>query len=262
MSEIKNLIEPKSHDPYNRYNITEYLSCIKESHLEFFKYMAETGFEKYNKTDFLRKTIKQFSKKLFNNLAEEDKSLVQNRNYDVAPNLTPDEIQDLVWKWQGNVMEIIAGWMFQKCNPFADRYVFDKMCGDDKNDVGVDGWMRSTANRNFFIAIQVKYRFENEVKWNDQITKAIALTDEKVRTLYQNNQLTDAEWCKWGKQIQRRAILVTTTKLSNSVDRAIGTNAFDVVDENTLLKHLGMKDNVNPNKEYWESLYTYLTELN
>lgn len=102
---------------------------------------------------------------------------------------------------------------------------------------------------------QVKYRFEKDVKWNDQITKALALTDERVRKLYQANQLTDQDWCIWGKQIQRRAVLVTTTKLSDSVTNAIGTDAFDVIDETVLLEYIGKKNNVNPNKEFWETLF-------
>lgn len=255
MSELKNLIKPEAHDPYHKYGIVPYLAAMSNQHIAFFEYMAKEGFDKYNKADFLRKTIMKYSKDLFTRIKNEDQSLDVNRNYMVAPNLTDEDIQNIVWKWQGNVMEIIAGYMFMTCNPFNDRYSFDEMCGDDKNDVGVDGWLRSTTNRNFFIGIQVKYRFEKDVKWNDQITKALALTDERVRKLYQANQLTDQDWCIWGKQIQRRAVLVTTTKLSDSVTNAIGTDAFDVIDETVLLEYIGKKNNVNPNKEFWETLF-------
>lgn len=253
MSDIKNLIKPEAHDPYHEYGIVPYLKSMTNIHIKFFEYMKNEGFDKYNKTDFLRKTISKFSNDLKKCIKEEDQSLT--RNMQVAPLLTDNDIQHIVWKWQGNVMEIIAGHMFETCNPFNDRYTFDEMCGDDKNDVGVDGWLRSTVNRNFFIGIQVKYRFEKEVKWNDQITKALALTDERVRKLYQANQLTDKDWCTWGKQIQRRAVLVTTTKLSDSVTNAIGTDAFDVIDETVLLEYIGKKNNVNSNKEFWETLY-------
>ena len=112
MSDIKNLIKAKSHDPYREFEIVNYLACFENAHKEFFKFMAEKGYELYKKKDYLRKTISDFAKKLKHDIKEQDLSLVEGRNYSVAPSLSDDDVQRLVWKWQGNLMEIITGWMF------------------------------------------------------------------------------------------------------------------------------------------------------
>lgn len=259
MSDIKNLIKPKAHDPYNQFPIVPYLTCLENAHIELFKFMAEKGFELYKKPDYLRKVISDFAKKLKKDIYTQDQALTINRNYLVAPNLDDDEIQKLVWKWQGNIMEIIAGWMFMNnLHPYTAEFSFDEMCGDDRKDMGVDGWVRSTVNRNFFYGIQVKYRFEKDVNWNDQITKCAFLTEQRVRQLYQDNQLNDQDWINWGKQIQKRVILVTTTKLSDLVVDTVSKNVFYVIDENILLSYLGMEKNVNPKKEIWTDLFNYI----
>ena len=259
MSDIKNLIKAKSHDPYREFEIVSYLTCFETAHKEFFKFMAEKGHELYKKKDYLRKTISDFAKKLKHDIKEQDLTLVEGRNYLVAPNLSDDDVQRLVWKWQGNLMEIIAGWMFMNnLHPYTADFTFDEMCGDDRKDMGVDGWVRSTVCRNFFYGVQVKYRFEKDVNWNDQITKCAFLTEQRIRQLYQDNQLTDEEWVKWGKQIQKRVILVTTTGLSDLVVETVSKNVFYVIDENILLHYLGMENNVNPKKVIWENLYNYI----
>ena len=84
------------------------------------------------------------------------------------------------------------------------------------------------------------------------------MTEQRIRQLYQDNQLTDEEWIKWGKQIQKRVILVTTTGLSDLVIDTISKNVFYVIDENILLYYLGMENNVNPKKVIWENLYDYI----
>ena len=64
--------------------------------------------------------------KSIHDIKEQDLSLVEGRNYLVAPNLSDDDIQRLVWKWQGNIMEIIAGWMFMNnLHPYTADFVFD-----------------------------------------------------------------------------------------------------------------------------------------
>ena len=47
MSDIKNLIKAKSHDPYREFEIVSYLTCFETAHKEFFKFMAEKGYELY-----------------------------------------------------------------------------------------------------------------------------------------------------------------------------------------------------------------------
>ena len=56
MSDIKNLIKAKSHDPYREFEIVSYLTCFETAHKEFFKFMAEKGYELYKKKDYLRKS--------------------------------------------------------------------------------------------------------------------------------------------------------------------------------------------------------------
>ena len=47
MSDIKNLITAKAHDPYREFEIVNYLTCIENAHKAFFKFMAEQGYELY-----------------------------------------------------------------------------------------------------------------------------------------------------------------------------------------------------------------------
>ena len=49
MSDIKNLITAKAHDPYREFEIVNYLTCIENAHKAFFKFMAEQGYELYKK---------------------------------------------------------------------------------------------------------------------------------------------------------------------------------------------------------------------
>lgn len=258
---IKELALSKALDPYHKKEngIVEYLVTPYTIMKEFFDYMQSNGYALYNKVDYLRKIIMSYSTKLKNAIKDEDEKLVDGRNYNVAPKLTDEAIMNLVWKWQGNVMEIIAGNMFiQKCHPFTNKYMFDQWVGNDITDAGVDGWLRHNVggnSSNFFIGVQVKYRFEKNIKWNDQITKALALTDERMRELYSNNVISDSEWCYWGKQIKRRALIVTTTKISDTITKNIGTNAYDKIDEDDLLEYLGCMKNINGNKLFWEKTY-------
>jgi hypothetical protein len=219
---------------------------------QFFEFMAAKGWDLYVKTDYLRNVIESYSVKMKNLLKEEDSKIVVDRDYKIMPKLTGNELELIRHKWKGNLMEIIAEEMFkQKCHPFRNKYDFCEWTGQDVNDSGVDGWCRHTANKRFYIGIQVKYRFNTDVKWNDQITKALALTDQKVKDLYRANKLTDKEWCRWGKDIVRRAILVTTTKVSDSITNNIGINAFDKIDEDDLLEYLGKAKGINGNHEFW-----------
>ena len=73
MSDIKNLIKAKSHDPYREFEIVSYLTCFETAHKEFFKFMAEKGYELYKKKDYLRKTISDFAKKLKHDIKDEKK---------------------------------------------------------------------------------------------------------------------------------------------------------------------------------------------
>ena len=84
------------------------------------------------------------------------------------------------------------------------------------------------------------------------------MTEQRIRQLYQDNQLTDEEWVKCGKQIQKRVILVITTGLSDLVVETVSKNVFYVIDENILLHYLGIENNVNPKKVIWENLYNYI----
>ena len=72
MSDIKNLIKAKSHDPYREFEIVSYLTCFETAHKAFFKFMAEQGYELYKKKDYLRKTISDFAKKLKHDIKEQD----------------------------------------------------------------------------------------------------------------------------------------------------------------------------------------------
>jgi len=261
MSNFKELITSAALDPYHKREngIIHYMQSPSKIALEFFNFMQSTGYNLYNSTDYLREIIMSYSTKLINELKIEDNSLTDGRNYKVAPKLTKAVLQNLQWKWQGNIMEIIAGNMFsQNCHPFTNKYTFSEWVGNSKEDAGVDGWLKHAAkgnNSKFFIGVQVKYRFEKSVKWNDQITKAVALTDERVRTLFRDGQLTKDEWIDWGLNVNRRALIVTTTKVSDSITSAIGSQAFDKIDEDDLLKYLGCPNNKNQNKTFWENTY-------
>ena len=81
----------------------------------------------------------------------------------------------------------------------------------------------------------------------------MAITEQAVRRMYRDNVLTDAEWCKWGKEIPARSIIVTTTKISDTVERAVGLESYDWIDSDDMLKYLRKKNGNNGNKLFWEN---------
>lgn len=257
MNEFTNLSESKALDPYQDKDlkVVSMLKSPKQGMIDFFTYMAEEGWDRYFKEEFLRNRIAEYSVKTIENLYNEDtvETFTGGRNYKVLPKLQDKDAKRLMWKWQGNLMEIIAGNMFrQKVHPLTDKYELEKWTGDDKDDMGVDGWCQHVSNPKFKIGVQVKYRLEKDVKWNDQISKCMAITEQTVRQMYRDNILTDAEWCKWGKEIPARSIIVTTTKISDTVDRAVGKESYDYIDSERMLKSIGKKNKNNGNKLFWE----------
>lgn len=255
--EFKLLSESKALDPYQDKSIkvVSRLKSPRQGMIDFFTYMAETGWERYIKEDFLRKEISRFSVKTIENLYNEDtaETFTGGRNYDVLPKLQKQDAKRLMWKWQGNLMEIIAGNMFrQKVHPLTNKYELECWAGDSKEDMGVDGWCQHVSNSKFKIGIQVKYRLEKDIKWNDQISKCMAITEQTVRQLYRDNVLTDKEWCQWGKEIPARSIIVTTTKIGDTVDRAVGKESYDWIDSNDMLKYIGKLNGNDGNKLFWE----------
>ena len=80
----------------------------------------------------------------------------------------------------------------------------------------------------------------------------MAITEQTVRKMYRDNTLTDAEWCKWGKEIPARSFIVTTTKIGDTVDRAVGKESYDYIDSERMLKSIGKKNKNNGNKLFWE----------
>ena len=188
MSEFTNLSESKALDPYQDKDlkVVSKLKSPKQGMIDFFTYMAEEGWDKYVKEDFLRNLIAEYSVKTIENLYNEDtaETFTGSRNYKVLPKLQDKDAKRLMWKWQGNLMEIIAGNMFrQKVHPLTAKYELEKWTGDDKDDMGVDGWCRHVSNPKFKIGVQVKYRLEKDVKWNDQISKCMAITEQTVRRM-------------------------------------------------------------------------------
>lgn len=257
MSEFTNLSESKALDPYQDKDlkVVSKLKSPKQGMIDFFTYMAEEGWDRYVKEEFLRNRIAEYSVKTIENLYNEDtaETFTGRRNYKVLPKLQDKDAKRLMWKWQGNLMEIIAGNMFrQKVHPLTDKYELEKWAGDDKDDMGVDGWCQHVSNPKFKIGVQVKYRLEKDVKWNDQISKCMAITEQTVRRMYRDNELTDAEWCKWGKEIPARSIIVTTTKIGDTVDRAVGKESYDYIDSERMLKSIGKKNKNNGNKLFWK----------
>lgn len=257
MSEFTNLSESKALDPYQDKDlkVVSMLKSPKQGMIDFFTYMAEEGWDRYVKEEFLRNRIAEYSVKTIENLYNEDtvETFTGGRNYKVLPKLQDKDAKRLMWKWQGNLMEIIAGNMFrQKVHPLTAKYELEKWTGDDKDDMGVDGWCQHVSNPKFKIGVQVKYRLEKDVKWNDQISKCMAITEQTVRQMYRDNILTDTEWCKWGKEIPARSIIVTTTKISDTVDRAVGKESYDYIDSERMLKSIGKKNKNNGNKLFWE----------
>lgn len=257
MNEFINLSESKALDPYQDKDlkVVSMLKSPKQGMIDFFTYMAEEGWDRYVKEEFLRNRIAEYSVKTIENLYNEDtvETFTGGRNYKVLPKLQDKDAKRLMWKWQGNLMEIIAGNMFrQKVHPLTAKYELEKWTGDDKDDMGVDGWCQHVSNPKFKIGVQVKYRLEKDVKWNDQISKCMAITEQIVRQMYRDNILTDAEWCKWGKEIPARSIIVTTTKISDTVDRAVGKESYDYIDSERMLKSIGKKNKNNGNKLFWE----------
>ena len=255
--EFKLLSESKALNPYQDkiIRVVSSLKSPRQGMIDFFTYMAETGWEKYIKEDFLRNEISRFSIKTIQNTYDEDKqeTFGGKRNYDVFESLYVKYFDRLMWKWQGNLMEIIAGNMFrQKVHPLTNKYELECWSGDSKEDMGVDGWCQHVSNPKFKIGIQVKYRLEKDIKWNDQISKCIAITEQTVRQLYRDNVLTDAEWCKWGKEIPARSIIVTTTKIGDTVDRAVGKESYDWIDSDDMLKYIGKPNGNDGNKLFWK----------
>lgn len=255
--EFKPLSESIALDPYQDKDlkIVSKLKSPKQGMIDFFTYMVEEGWDKYVKEDFLRNCIAKYSVKTIENLYNEDtvETFTGGRNYKVLPKLQDKDAKRLMWKWQGNLMEIIAGNMFrQKVHPLTAKYELEKWTGNDKDDMGVDGWCQHVSNPKFKIGVQVKYRLEKDVKWNDQISKCMAITEQTVRQMYRDNILTDTEWCKWGKEIPARSIIVTTTKISDTVERAVGLESYDWIDSDDMLKYLGKKNGNNGNKLFWE----------
>lgn len=254
---FKNLTLPAAHDPYHRHAVVPYLNCLTEYHIKFFEYMSNTGYDEYVTRTFLSNKIAEFGKKLLKDISAHESIDDPNRNYTVAPKLTHDDIMSIVWKWEGNLMEIIAGNVLSQIpGLLSNRYVFDKMCGDEQNDFGVDGWVHHQSNKKFRIGVQVKFRKEKEVHWNDQISKCVAITESEVRKYYTQGEMTDAEWCSWGKDVSRRAILITSTALHTSVNQAVGDFMFEVIDAEDLLQNIGKKNNTNPHKEFWDNCLT------
>lgn len=257
MSEFKLLSESKALDPYQDkfIKVVSSLKCPRQGMINFLSWMAETGWEQYIKEDFLRETISKFSVDTINKTFDEDimETFDGKRNYDVLPKLQERDFNRLMWKWQGNLMEIIAGNMFrQKVHPLTNKYELECWAGDSKEDMGVDGWCQHVSNPKFKVGIQVKYRLERDIKWNDQISKCMAITEQTVRQLYRDNVLTDKEWCQWGKKIPARSIIVTTTKIGDTVDRAVGRESYDWIDSDDMLKYIGKPNGNDGNKLFWE----------
>lgn len=255
MSEFKTLAESKALNPYQdiTLRVISMLSTPYQSMIDFFTYMAQEGCEKYIKEDYLRNCISEFSRKMIKDLYQEDanETFLGKRTFWRLRDIDRNRI---MWKWQGNLMEIIAGNMFrQKVHPLTAKYELEKWTGVDKDDMGVDGWCQHVSNPKFKIGVQVKYRLEKDVKWNDQISKCMAITEQTVRQMYRDNILTDVEWCKWGKEIPARSIIVTTTKISDTVERAVGLESYDWIDSDDMLKYIGKKNGNNGNKLFWEN---------
>ena len=256
--EFKALSESKALNPYqdNALNVVSKLKSTRQGMIDFFTYMVEDGWKKYTKENFLKNRIEEFSLKTIKNLYEEDKTETFNgkRNYETLPKLQYKDFYRLLWKWQGNLMEIIAGNMFQQnVHPFRDKYEFDCWEGNSKNDMGVDGWVQHTSNPKFKIGIQVKYRFEKNIKWNDQISKCIAITQQNACQMAMDGVFTLDECISWMREIPAKSIIVTTTKIGDTIDRAIGKNSYDYIDSERLLKCIGKKNGNNGNKLFWEN---------
>lgn len=256
MSEFKVLSESKALDPYQdkAIKVVSKLKSPRQGMIDFFTYMAETGWNEYIKEDYLRKIISKFSIKTIENLYNEDtvETFTGGRNYYVLPKLQEQDEKRLMWKWQGNLMEIIAGNMFrQKVHPLTNKYELECWTGDSKDDMGVDGWCQHVSNPKFKIGCQVKYRLEKDVKWNDQISKSIAITEQTTRQLYRDGVISDAEWCQWGK-IPARSIIVTTTGISDTIERAIGIESYDWIDSKDMLRYIGKPNGNDGNKLFWE----------
>lgn len=218
--------------------------------------MRKTGYDEYIRPDFLSEVVHEHAKEMIDNFQSEQQYTRSNRNLDVAPDLTSGELIDLMYKFEGNLMEIIAGNVLSQIpGILGNKYTFERVCGNDKNDYGVDGWVHHQANPKFKVGVQVKFRTNKEVKWNDQITKCVALTEENARKFYRNGLMTDKEWCSWGKDVPHRAIIVTTTDLDKNVINAIGNFAFEQINKDKLWANIGKKNNTNPHRDFWENCW-------
>jgi len=255
--EFKPLSESTALDPYQdiKLKVISKLSVPSQAMLDFFTYMAEKGWNLYIKEDFLRNCISEFSQKMIKDLYQEDvnETFMGKRNYLILPRLCDSDRNRIMWKWQGNLMEIIAGNMFkQKVHPFTNKYELDCWVGNSKDDMGVDGWAQHVANPKFKIGIQVKYRQEKDIKWNDQISKCIAITHRYADQLARDGIFTDKECIEWMREIPAKSIIVTTTKIGDTVDRAVGKESYDYIDSDCMLKSIGKKNKNNGNKLFWE----------
>lgn len=255
---FNSLTTNKAHDPYQWHSVVSdcNLTSISKQYIKFFDYMRTTGYNEYDKKTFLANVIHEHGIELVENFKNEQESTREARNLEVAPDLNTKELDDLMYKFEGNLMEIIAGNIFSQIPGILNnKYVFERMCGNEKDDYGVDGWVHHQSNPKFKVGIQVKFRSNKDVKWNDQITKCVALTEETVRSFYRNGLMTDKEWCDWSKNVPQRAIIVTTTSLDRNVVNAIGKFAFDVIDADMLWTNVGKKHNTNPHREFWENCW-------
>lgn len=238
--ETKVLMTPNGNHTGSVDCLLSYDDCVNV-YTSFFKYMAEIGWSEFKNKSFLRKTIIKYS----NTFEKEcEKSGLYN----------DDEIKRLKDKFKGNALEIIAEGYFRFCKTQKHKVEFLRWCGMEGDDLGIDGYCVDRTNKNYLVAVQAKFRSDNEIGWQDGIQKAYTLVNEEMKEKWLNGAITGAEYLEWHKL--HPVILFTSTTAKYNM-KAWADKWMLIIDDNEIYENLGMY-NETGNKNFWETLYNEL----
>ncbi len=232
-------------------------NLTRQAYLDFFSYMSNEGWSKYEDNKFLQKTVNKFAEK-FKKLCKDNciEANTNAENYNKCL-YTQDELDRLEDKYKGNVLEIIAESYFK--NVTTQKYAMKYKCwsGQSDTDLGIDGYAVDLTNEQFLYAIQVKYRTEAEIGWQDGIQKAYVLVTEEMKDKWLNKAISDEEFLLWNKL--HRVVLFTTTNVKYNM-KDWSKDWLLVIDGNELYKSIGMYT-LTGNKLFWENLYKEVSNV-
>lgn len=206
----------------------------------FFEYMSSEGWSKYTTKDFLQKSILKYS----NIFVKANKELGE----DVY---SEDDLKRLGDKFKGNILEILAEGYFRFISSQKLQVKFKSWCGQDSNDLGIDGYATDLSNDNFLIAIQAKYRTTKEIDWQDGIQKAYVLVSEEMKEKLRGGAITGEEYLRW---LNIHPVILFTSTDAKWNMKEWAEKWLMIIDQEELYRTLGMYTE-NGNKTFWETLY-------